>query len=626
MKNNFFYLLILLFIASCSNEKEAKLTLSDPDVQKIIVFQDTKNVKELIKYFVSPNMQLRERACIAFGSIQDTSALTSLYTMLEEDEEIAQAAAFAIGQTGSASSLPVLKRILERSMNEETRFEFFVAIGKCGGMEENYYLVSNYNVGKDPRGSAWALFYLSRNKFLNEAGIELAIKILENESNENTRLGAAHALARNTLLSPWERILPLFKKEKNEDVKMALAKSLKGINKETITSDLIDYVKSCSANTQINFLSSLTDVSNDLIIDYCNSNISNKVNIDLQLASATYLSFFPSEVDVLLSSIAIDSLNWRVRISLIQAVIDSSNDEMINYSQALYESSYNLYERGELVNILSSLPNQKQWLKEQILQNDSILSTYGMDAFAAIMDQENDKLKKSNVSFLLSCLASKNGAVITYSSLLLRDSLFMSPILVDSLKARLYLIPLPEKTDAFTELETTIRFLEGRENSEVRVVFNNPIDPDSLSTLEKISGFLVKTTKGDITMKIEAFDAPGTLMSIVKLVKEGYYDAKLFHRVVPNFVIQTGCPQGDGWGALDFSMRSEFTRLTYTTGAVGMASSGRDTESCQWFITHSPTPHLNGRYTIFAYVTKGMEVVQNIEVGDRIIEMTLIYN
>jgi cyclophilin family peptidyl-prolyl cis-trans isomerase/HEAT repeat protein len=624
MKNIFFYLLIVPFIASCSNEKEAKLTLADPDIQKIVEFQDTKNVKELIKYFVSPNMQLRERACIAFGSIQDTSALTSLYTMLEEDEEIAQAAAFAIGQTGSASSLPVLKRILERSMNEETRFEFFVAIGKCGGMEENYYLVSNYNIGKDPRGTAWALFYLSRNKFLNEAGIELAIKILENESNEDTRLGAAHSLARNTLDSPWKKILPLFLKEKNEDVKMALAKSLKGIDEETLTSDFMVYMKSCSANTQINFLSCLSNVSNDLIIDYCNDNIRNNVNINLQLASASYLSFFPSEVDLLLASTAIDSLNWRVRISLIQAVIDSSNDEMINYSQALYESSTNLYERGELVTILSSLPDQKQWLEEQVLQNDSILSTYGMDAFAAIMENENDEVKKSNTSFLLRCLASKNGAVITYSSLLFRDSLFMSPILVDSLKERLYLIPMPEKTDAFTELETTIRFLEGREDSEVRVAFNNPINLDSLITLEKISGFLVKTTKGDIRMKIESFDAPGTLMSIVKLVKEGYYDGKLFHRVVPNFVIQTGCPQGDGWGALDFSMRSEFTPLTYSTGAVGMASSGRDTESCQWFITHSPTPHLNGRYTIFAYLSEGMDVVQLMEVGDRIIEMKII--
>jgi cyclophilin family peptidyl-prolyl cis-trans isomerase len=127
-------------------------------------------------------------------------------------------------------------------------------------------------------------------------------------------------------------------------------------------------------------------------------------------------------------------------------------------------------------------------------------------------------------------------------------------------------------------------------------------------------------------MEVKAFEAPGTVMSIARLVEEGYYDGKLFHRVVPNFVIQTGCPNGDGWGGLDFTMRSEFTELMYTSGTVGMASAGQDTESCQWFITHSPTPHLNGRYTIFAYVTSGMDVVQNIEVGDRIIKMSLILN
>ena len=78
-------------------------------------------------------------------------------------------------------------------------------------------------------------------------------------------------------------------------------------------------------------------------------------------------------------------------------------------------------------------------------------------------------------------------------------------------------------------------------------------------------------------------------------------------------------------GGLDYTMRSEFTALEYSTGAVGMASAGQDTESCQWFITHSPTPHLNGRYTLFAYVTSGMDIVQKMEVGDQILKMTVQY-
>jgi cyclophilin family peptidyl-prolyl cis-trans isomerase len=179
--------------------------------------------------------------------------------------------------------------------------------------------------------------------------------------------------------------------------------------------------------------------------------------------------------------------------------------------------------------------------------------------------------------------------------------------------------------EAYTELQNTISFMEGSESDIDSPSQNQVIDVSKLPELLKIKAFVVKTSKGEIVMEPKVFEAPETVMTIAKLIQEGYYDGKLFHRVVPNFVIQTGCPYGDGWGGLDFTMRSEFSRLQYSTGAVGMASSGQDTESCQWFVSQSPTPHLNGRYTLFAYVTSGMDVVHTIEVGDRILEMTIEY-
>ena len=96
------------------------------------------------------------------------------------------------------------------------------------------------------------------------------------------------------------------------------------------------------------------------------------------------------------------------------------------------------------------------------------------------------------------------------------------------------------------------------------------------------------------------------------------------NRVVPNFVVQGGCPRGDGWGSEDYSIRSEFSMRRYTTGSVGMASAGKDTEGTQWFITHSPTPHLDGRYTIFAEVSHGMDVVDQLEVSDTILSVDII--
>ncbi|NRA48556.1 MAG: peptidylprolyl isomerase, partial [Phaeodactylibacter sp.] len=94
--------------------------------------------------------------------------------------------------------------------------------------------------------------------------------------------------------------------------------------------------------------------------------------------------------------------------------------------------------------------------------------------------------------------------------------------------------------------------------------------------------------------------------------------------VVPNFVAQGGCPRGDGYGSLDYTIRTELAPIHYDEGGyVGMASAGNHTECTQFFITHSPTLHLDGEYTIFARVSEGMDIVHDIQVGDRITNIEL---
>ncbi|HRD51029.1 MAG TPA: peptidylprolyl isomerase [Flavobacteriales bacterium] len=111
-------------------------------------------------------------------------------------------------------------------------------------------------------------------------------------------------------------------------------------------------------------------------------------------------------------------------------------------------------------------------------------------------------------------------------------------------------------------------------------------------------------------------DCPGSSLAFDSLVTAGYYDGKAFHRMVPNFVVQGGCPRGDGYGGMPWTLRTEIGRKLFTAGSVGLASAGPDTESCQFFITHSAAPHLDGRYTRFGEVLSGMDVVWELQVGD----------
>jgi cyclophilin family peptidyl-prolyl cis-trans isomerase len=129
-----------------------------------------------------------------------------------------------------------------------------------------------------------------------------------------------------------------------------------------------------------------------------------------------------------------------------------------------------------------------------------------------------------------------------------------------------------------------------------------------------------RTLKGDFTVALDA-EAPLTSGNLVALARRGYFRGLAFHRVVPDFVAQGGDPRGDGEGGPGYSLRCEITRRRYARGVIGMALSGKDTGGSQFFFTHSPQPHLDGRYTAFGEVTRGLEVVDRLLEGDTLIDV-----
>ncbi|MEO8909100.1 MAG: peptidylprolyl isomerase [Gemmatimonadaceae bacterium] len=128
----------------------------------------------------------------------------------------------------------------------------------------------------------------------------------------------------------------------------------------------------------------------------------------------------------------------------------------------------------------------------------------------------------------------------------------------------------------------------------------------------------IRTVRGSIRVELFGADAPITVANFLALARSGYYRNTRFHRVVPNFVAQDGDPRDDGNGGPGFSIRDEMNRRRYERGAVGMALSGPDTGGSQYFITHSPQPHLDGHYTVFGRVVQGFDVLDRIVQGDQI--------
>ena len=135
---------------------------------------------------------------------------------------------------------------------------------------------------------------------------------------------------------------------------------------------------------------------------------------------------------------------------------------------------------------------------------------------------------------------------------------------------------------------------------------------------EKLPKIQIQTERGNITIEMFEDEAPNTVANMISLIEKGYYDGLNFHRVIPNFMIQGGCPHGTGTGGPGYDFDDECTpdRRHDSAGVLSMANAGPGTNGSQFFITHGPTPHLDGKHTVFGKVTEGQEVVDEIKQGD----------
>lgn len=159
--------------------------------------------------------------------------------------------------------------------------------------------------------------------------------------------------------------------------------------------------------------------------------------------------------------------------------------------------------------------------------------------------------------------------------------------------------------------------------NEHEVAFEPPASVDTMLSPTFLAGIesgiaTITTQRGIIRVELLADDAPVTVRNFTDLAEAGFYDGMRFHRVVPNFVIQAGCPRGDGWGDPGYAIRCEYNPVRYDPYVMGMALSGKDTGGSQWFITQTAQPHLDGRYTVFGRVIDGFDVVDHTLQGDPI--------
>ena len=301
------------------------------------------------------------------------------------------------------------------------------------------------------------------------------------------------------------------------------------------------------------------------------------------------------------------------------------------------------------------------YLREFLDADDALVSRQALDGAANIARHNpTDSVVLHGVrTAALNALRSRDVALTATAADILADSLFRDAEATTALITTLESLRIPNDIEA---MRTLIAALGELRNSRAVQVLKKQLDqPDrtvsaaAANALTQITGadysrmvpkyskplftdydfeFLrslpdtveirIETIRGDIEAELYKDAAPFTVLNLLKLARRGYYKGLVFHRVVPNFVIQGGDPRGDGWGGPGYTIRSEFSSLTYDEGSLGIASGGKDTEGSQFFITQSPQPHLDGRYTLFGRVKRGMAMVNRIQIEDRIFDVKMI--
>jgi len=473
-----------------------------------------------------------------------------------------------------------------------------------------------------------------------------------NSNNNTYRYMAIKSMASVQDTSTAPILSKILIDEKIDSFKLALIYSLSQLDCYFSFNTLMNYYSNCPiSNIKYTCLAAIGKIAKkdltDFYIHSFNNSIKSNTNYIANWLKGVYLAKRNKQIDL--------EKNKQQLIQILNSIVDSnlgkSNEVNYYYSKLVTKSK-----EVDAVDV-KTIPKNKQEIDEQIklikspYQKLNTLSKYNLTEQLCkefIFSNEHALLKSYALDHLLSNHNEKIqiDAALIQSIFDLMDVALISRMCeyiieqkkqnknvaasIDMLQNTQRQLFLPRDFETWIDLEKAILSFEGKiyeYKSCFETGYKNPIDWKYIVKIAANQKVKITTNKGNMILLLHVNDAPGSVGNYLKLVDQGYYNGKYFHRMVPNFVVQGGCPRGDGWGSLEWNQRSELSgNPIYKKGSVGLASVGKDSEGVQFFISHTFAPHLEGRYTIFADVIDGLDVIENLMVGDQIISIERLIN
>ncbi len=659
MKNLLVLLAVLLFAVAAYYIYDTLRERTYPEqLGEIIYFEDQRVLSpELTKYLESDNADLRARAALAIGRIGAPGCGQLLYDLITSDSsmDVAALAGFAIGLTGEKKFAADLLD-LALDLPSKVTVRLVEAAGRLTDttMTAETDAIADFLFHPSPEVRSAACMALFRAGALSK-GPQLTQFVMA-EPDEEVQIAALYALARSGVVDAQ----PVYEKYIADADPYVRTLAVRGIG------------RSDSAEA-VHYLTIALNDSDPRVVVQAIGELSNKKTPE---AMSKLVKKLGTVTDEKLKVETIQALTGQENpgaVDIVNAILSAQPSVNVTVAAIGYLATIQKDRAVMLIDSLQTVDNQQ--IRAACADAYVAIGTEGIVSRLAVLFNDNSPLVRMTAFYGLVGLDSGN--VDFYLGKALEDSVYVMPIVaIDEIKTRRLASYLPKLKslveagprtnkdiraaivdcseafigDSIATVDTLARqiLIAGILDTDYIIrrtaagIYKDKLNEDRYKQVppantrlskSKIIGAVEKyvsnpyatiiTNRGEIDLELYFDIAPLTVINFIDLAKDEYYNGIIFHRVIPNFVAQAGDPEGTGWGGPGYEIRCEYSSETYRRGTVGIATSGKDTGGSQFFITHTPLPHLDGRYTVMGQVLSGMDVVDQIVRGDTIKEVLI---
>ncbi|PSQ82402.1 MAG: peptidylprolyl isomerase [Bacteroidetes bacterium QS_1_63_11] len=631
-------------------ERPSDDLLTRPALQAVVEAQVKRDGDAIRAELNAEDSAVRARAAFALASVQDTTAVPALLDRLKDSVPLVRTdAALALGQMppSSVPSRPLL-RALSFERDARAQRHLIEALGKTGDKASLRRLL---RLSPPPDRNPAVALTLARYGMRGITDSTATAWLVEHLSADDpwTRRNAAYAMGRvesltagraDTLRAVLNNISP------DDPAAMHLLGALGTVGTATDGSRAAEWLRTAPDwRTRVEAARALSSLPT---ADESQAALVSALDDDHPLVARTAaetlasMQWTPDQIAGVGAWIDAHTDQWRIVAPLLRGLARNERSGRVLNTVARWQTDRSAVAYAAALPALAPLDASRadSLLDAALRHDDPRVATAGVRAVVSRWERTRPDGAEAAFERLSATVRRGDPALLYHGAPALADSAFAPMGAADTLASAYRTLTTPDDLEGMTAVLDALGTLGGPTAEEtLREALDHPHHAVRTAAAQRLSAatdttvtaaraplpdtpsmrLVLETTRGTVTIKLDAEQAPQTTQAITRFAREGRYDGVPFHRVVPNFVVQGGdFARRDGFGSPGVFLRTESTRIHHRRGTIGMASAGTDTEGSQFFIPHSMQPHLDGDYTAFGRVTDGMDVVDRLRAFDQI--------